>query len=192
MSCLRPDRMDLYLEGELEVSERREFEAHLDRCPACREALEDRRAFERALSSLPPIEVPPGFAAAVMARVPAGRRRAFARLVAALSVTAALFTALLGYHLVTGETLAGILLAVGRSIAGLAGGVVTWAAKAFGLLGVLLDVAADFTGVLWRGLSALGSVYRPEVIGVILALAFGLSVLVALGVKKIVSLGERT
>lgn len=192
MSCLRPDRMDFYLEGELEASERREFEAHLDRCPACREALEDRRALERAFSSLPPIEVPPGFAAAVMARVPAGRRRSFGWLAAGLSVTAILFAALLGFRLVTGRTLAAALLAAGRSVAGLAGAVITWAAKAFGLLSVLLDVAADFTKVLWKGLGVLGSVYRPEVIGILVALAFGLSVMVVFGVKKIVSLGERT
>jgi hypothetical protein len=192
MSCLRPDRMDLYLEGELDPAERRELEAHLRLCPGCREALEDRRAWERAFSSLPPIEVPPGFAAAVMARVPAERRHAFGWLAVSLSMAAVLFAALLGYHLVTGESLAGILLSAGRSLAGLAGLVVTLAAKAFGLVSVLLDVAADFGKVLWKGLGALGSVYRPEVIGIILVLAFGLSFLVAFGVKKIVSLGERS
>ncbi len=192
MSCLRPDRMDLYLEGELEAAERREFEAHLGRCPACREAIEDRRAFERAASSLAAIEVPPGFAAAVMARLPAGRRRALGGLVVSLSIAGALLAGLIGYRLVTGESLAGALIAVGRFLAGLAGAVVTWLAKAIGLVGVLLDVAADFGKVVWNGLGVLGSVYRPEVIGAILVLAFGLSVLVLFGVKKIVSLGERT
>jgi len=192
MNHIGRDRMDLYLEGELEGAGRRELEAHLEGCPACREALEDRRTWERAFSGLPPVEVPQGFAAAVMARIPARRRRAFGGLAASLSITAVLFAALLGYRLVTGESLVGLLLAAGRSIAGPAGLLVTLAAKVFGLAGVLLDVAADFAKVLWKGLGVLGALYRPEVVGLILVLGAGLAVLVAFGVKRIVSLGERT
>lgn len=192
MSCLRPDRMDLYLEGELDAAERREFEAHLRNCPDCRGALDDRRAFERAFSSLPPIEVPPGFAAAVMARIPAERRHAFGWLAALLSGTGAVLAALLGYHLVTGESLAGILFAAGRAVAGFAGRAVVLVAKALGLLGVLLDAAGDLAKALWKGLGIFSVFLRPEVVGLILVLAFALSVLVVVGVKKIVSLGERS
>ena len=191
MSCLRPDRMDLYLEGELDAAERREFEAHLRLCPDCRKALEDRRAFEGAFSSLPPIEVPPGFAAAVMARIPAERRHAFGWLVALLSGTGAILAALLGYHLVTGESLGGILFAAGRAVVDFAGRAVVLLAKAIGLLGVLLDAAGDLAKALWKGAGIFSAFLRPEVISIILVLAFGLSVLLILGVKKIVSLGER-
>ncbi len=192
MNHIGPDRMDLYLEGELEAAERSALEAHLEGCPACRETLEDRRTWERAFSGLAPVEVPQGFAAAVMARLSARRRRVLGGLAGSLSVTAAIFAALLGYRLVTGESLAGMLVAAGRSVAGPAGLLVTMAAKVFGLASVLLDVAADFASALWKGLGALGTVYRPEVVGLILVLASGLAALVVFGVKKIVSLGERT
>jgi len=191
MSCLRPDLMDLYLEGELDKDGRRNFEAHLDSCPPCREALENRRLFERAISSLPPLEVPPGFAAAVMARLPAERRHAFGRLAALLTGSSVLLAALLGYHAITGEGLVEILVSAGRSVAGLAGLVISLAAKVFGMLSVLLDVAADLGQVLWKGLAVLAAVLRPEILSIAALLGFSLFVLVFLGLRKITSLGER-
>lgn len=191
MSCFRPDRMDLYLDGELVEAERREFEEHLALCPACRRALEDRRTLDQAFSSLPPIEVPPDFAAAILARLPEDRR-AFGWFASIVTGTALLFAGLLGYHILTGESLLGILMSVGRSVIGFIGLAVPLIAKVLELVRVFLKLTGDLGAALIKGLGILSSLLRPEIIGFTLLLGLALSLLLVLGVKKIVSLGEKS
>lgn len=46
--------MDPYLDGELSTAQRRQADAHLVGCPACRAALERRRALSGMLLAVPP------------------------------------------------------------------------------------------------------------------------------------------
>lgn len=46
--------MDLYLDGEMSAAQHRQAETHLAGCPACRAALERRRALSGLLLSAPP------------------------------------------------------------------------------------------------------------------------------------------
>lgn len=191
MSCLRPDRMDLYLEGELPGPERTEFERHLAACPACCLELEDRRLLGRALTELPPIEVPESFVEAVMARLPRAPRSGISRVLAAVAATAAVLAALLGYHLATGESLIDLLSAAGRAIASFVGLAVPLAAKVFMALRILLELVKTLGTALLRGLGILAPFLKPEVISIAFVLGFALFVAVVLGLKKIVSFGER-
>jgi predicted anti-sigma-YlaC factor YlaD len=192
MNCLGPDRMDLYLEGEMDGTERREFEEHIARCPACREALEDRRVFERALSSLPDIEIPPDFARTVLDRLPASPAPAFAWLASAVIGATALLTALLGYYLSTGESLFGLLASMGRSVLSFVSLAVPLLAKVFSLGRVLIELAGDLGMALMRGLAVFSSLIRPEIFALALLLGLALALLLVLGVRRILFLGDKS
>jgi anti-sigma factor RsiW len=192
VTCLRPDRMDLYLEGELDEAERRELEAHLGACPACRRSFEDRRALDMAVAGLPPIEIPPDFAATVLSRLPVDGRPAPGWLAPAITGTAILVAGLLGAHLLTGESLADVVVSLGRSIVGFLSLFVPLFAKAFELAHVFIKLAGEMSAAVLKALGVLSSLLRPEILGFILALAIILSALVLFGFKKIVSLGERS
>ncbi|MGA2534207.1 MAG: zf-HC2 domain-containing protein [Candidatus Aminicenantales bacterium] len=192
MSCLRPDAMDLYFEGALSDAERRGFDEHLGVCPVCRRALEDRRAINLAFSSLPPIEVPPGFAAAVLARLPEEPRAAFGWLVSVATGTGVFLAGLLGYYLLTGESLAGVLVSVGRGVLGFVSLAAPFLAKVFKVFEVVFALAGDLAKLLAKGLGVISSLVSPEVMGLALLLGLTLALLLAVGVRKFVTQGERS
>jgi predicted anti-sigma-YlaC factor YlaD len=190
--CWSAETLYLYLEGELGPAERRGLEAHLEGCPACREALAERRLLHEAFTSLPPLEVPPDFALSVMDRLPEpaeARPRWLAPLVAA---TASLIVGLLGFYVLTGESLSDVLVAVSRSFSSGFGRLLPLFAKLLKVGGLLLDVASGFVTMLGKGLVALLSSLGTEGIGLILGLGLLLSLLFFFGAKRLLSLGEKT
>lgn len=192
MTCLRPDAMDLYVEGALSEPERRGFEEHLAACPACARTLEDRRVLNLAFSSLPPIEVPPGFAAAVLAGLPEEPRSAFGWLVSVATGTGVFLAGLLGYYLLTGESLVGVLVSAGRDVLGFVSLAAPFLAKVFKALQVVFALAGDLAKLLVKGLGVVSSLVSPEVIGLALLLGLALALLLAVGVRKFVTQGERS
>ncbi len=70
MNC--PDLAQIYacLEKELSPEDRLRLEEHLATCSRCRRLLADRRLYLEASSSLPQLELPPGFTERVMAGLP--------------------------------------------------------------------------------------------------------------------------
>ena len=75
MNCARIDeRLIPYLDGQLAGNERREMEAHLAACTACRRRADEFRAVTGLLDELPVIEPSPVFDARVRARVAAAPR----------------------------------------------------------------------------------------------------------------------
>jgi len=75
MNCARMDeRLIPYLDGKLAGNERRETEAHLAACAACRRRADEFRAVAGLLDDLPVIEPSPVFDARVRARVAAAPR----------------------------------------------------------------------------------------------------------------------
>jgi hypothetical protein len=182
--------MDLYLEEELSEPERREFEEHLAICPGCAGTLEDRRVLNLAFSSLPPIKVPLDFSASVLSRLPEQARFAFGWLAAVMTGTGLLLAGLLGAHLLTGESLADVLVTLGRSAIGTVSLAIPFVAKIFKTLQVFLKLAGDLGVALVKHLGVLSSLLTPEAIGVVLVLGLAVSLLLVFGVRKIASLGE--
>jgi anti-sigma factor RsiW len=172
-TCPRPEALDLYLEGELGPYDARKLEEHLEDCPACREALEERRALLEAFASLPPFEVPEGFAKSVMAALPEPEAPKAVWLGPLLAGTAALAIGLFGYYLFTGTSIPEVLVAIngffGSALARLA-------PLAFGF-----DGLATFSRVLGRN-------------GIILILGLGLllSALAVCGARRFLHQGERS
>ena len=72
MKCERMEkRLIAYLDGRASAAERREVEAHLAACGACRTRAGEFRALWGVLDEVPPVEVSPAFDARLRARVAA-------------------------------------------------------------------------------------------------------------------------
>jgi anti-sigma factor RsiW len=65
-----------YLDGKLQASERRQFDAHLAACAACRERADGFRSVWSVLDELPVLAPSPAFDASLRARVEQEPRRA--------------------------------------------------------------------------------------------------------------------
>ena len=91
--------LDEYHDGELSAELSGEVRRHLDACPACRAALEERMALAGSLSRFVRTEPSESFVRNVMARVGAGREPAPARWV--MPALTAGFAVALGF-IVTG------------------------------------------------------------------------------------------
>lgn len=71
------DRLEAYVEGLLDQSERVVMESHLLSCPGCQQEVDEWLGLFAALSDLPDLEPSPNFADRVMARVRISPRRAW-------------------------------------------------------------------------------------------------------------------
>jgi predicted anti-sigma-YlaC factor YlaD len=190
--CLSPDRIFLYLEGQLEPGERRAFKEHLERCPACRAAYEERRLLHQAFTTLPAIELPPGFSGTVMAAIPEERRTVAAALSALAAGFLALSASLLGFYLLTGRSVPDLAVSVSRSLGAGLGGLLPLLAKVLKSAGLALELLYGLLSSLAGGLGALSSVVRPGIAGLALGLGLILTVLMLFGAKKLLSVGERS
>lgn len=77
MNCAYTEKnLVAYLDGKLHSPERRQFEAHLASCAACRERAEGFRSVWNVLEDIPAIAPSPAFDARVRARVEQDARRA--------------------------------------------------------------------------------------------------------------------
>lgn len=191
-NCPGAETLYLYLEGELGPFERRGLEAHLEGCPACREALAERRLLHEAFTSLPPFEVPSDFALSVMDRLPESAEAKARWLAPLVAGTASLVVGLLGFYLLTGESLSDVLVAVSRSSGAAFGRLLPLFAKLLKVGDLLLNISVDFVSMLVTGLGAFSRLLGPEGIGLVLGLGLLLSLLCFFGAKRLLSLGEKT
>jgi len=77
MNCGNTEKnLVAYLDGKLHSAERRQFEAHLAACAACRERADEFRLVWTVLDELPEIMPSPAFDARLRARVEQDGRRA--------------------------------------------------------------------------------------------------------------------
>jgi predicted anti-sigma-YlaC factor YlaD len=190
MSCPRPEDLYLYLDGELGPYDARKLEEHVECCPACRDALAERRLLHEAFTSLPPFEVPADFARAVMDSLPepeVRKARWLAPLVAAMS---ALAVGLAGFHLFTGLSVFGVLVAVNRFFGSVVAQATPLAAKAFKIGNVLIKVAGDLVNMGLAGLATFSRVLGPQGIVLLIGLGALLSVLAFFGARRFLRQGE--
>jgi hypothetical protein len=191
-NCPSIETLYLHLEGELDPFERRKLETHLEGCPACREALAEKRLFHEAFTSLPPLEVPPDFALSVMDRLPEPEAAKPGWLAPLIVGAGSLIVALLGFYLFTGQNLSDVLVAVSRFFGSVIGRSLPLLAKMFKVGDLLLKVAADLASIFVAGLGAFSRSLGPQGVGLILGLGALLSLLVFFGAKRLLSQGEKT
>jgi len=190
--CRRAESFYLYLEGELGPGDARELEAHLAACPACRDALAETRLLHEAFTNLPPLEVPPDFALSVMDRIPEAAEPKAGWPAALAAGSVALVTCLLGFYLLTGQSLSDVLVVVSRSLGSAFGRLLPFLAKLWTLGGIFLRIATDLILTLGKGLGIVSSLLGPEGLGLVLCLGVLLTLLLLYGAKRLLSLGERS
>ncbi len=189
-TCPRPGDLYLYLEGGLGPYKARALEEHVERCAGCREALAERRLLHEAFTTLPPFEVPPDFAASVMAGLPEPEEVRSGWLGPLVASAASLVVGLLGFNLLTGAGLSDVLLACGRLVGSAAAGLLPFAAKCFKVAAILARASADLAAMLFE---AAGTGFRtvgPWGVALVLGLG-GAGLLLALfGARRHLSQGE--
>ena len=189
-SCPRPENLYLYLEGELGPFDARKLEEHVECCPACRDALAERRLLHEAFTSLPPFEVPAGFARSVMDSLPepeVRKGRWLAPLVAAMT---ALAVGLVGFRIFTGQSVFDVLVAVNRFFGSAVAFATPLAVKTLRIGHVLLNVAGDLLNMGFAGLATFSRLLGPAGIAVILGLVALLSLLAYFGARRFLHQGE--
>lgn len=190
--CPRSEDLYLYLEGELGPYEARKLEEHIDACPGCRERLAERRLLHEAFTTLPPFEVPQDFARSVMAGLPEPEPAPGGWLAPLLAGAASLVLALLGFHLFTGQSLSGVLVACNRFFGSVVAVCLPAAAKTFKIAGILLKVAADLVEMLMAGAGSVARSLGPQGIAALVGLGGLLALLAFLGARRFHSPGERS
>jgi predicted anti-sigma-YlaC factor YlaD len=189
--CRSAEALYLYLEGELGPDEARELEAHLAACPACREALAERRLLHEAFTSLPSLEVPPDFALSVMDRIPEAAEPKAGWLAALASGSVALVTCLLGFYRLTGQDLSEVLVAFSRSLGSGFGRLLPLLAKLWKLGDIFLRLTTDLALTLGKGLGFVSDLLGPGLLGLVLCLGVLITLLLLYGARRLLSLGER-
>jgi hypothetical protein len=189
--CPRPEDLYLYLEGEMGPYDAAKLEEHVECCEACREALAERRLLHEAFVSLPPFEVPDGFARSVMESLPAPETRPLAWLAPLIASAAALSVGLLGFNLFTGLSVFDILVALngffGQAVAQVTPAVV----KAIKVTGIVLKVAGDILVAALSGLTTVLRLLGPQGLLVIGALVL-LATLAVMGARRFLNQGEHS
>jgi len=192
MSCLRTIDIDLYLEGALAEPEREDAARHLEGCAACRERLEERRRLLEAFSSLPPVEVPAGFASAVMSALPETRAASKSSRPAVLAGVLAWYAGLAGLVLLLPRLVPGVILGAGRALAGSIDSSGLFLVRLLKAGQVLLRTLLLLISLLRQGLEGLASFVEPAALFAGLAALCLVALAAAFGLKRITSFGAKT
>jgi len=191
MSHLRPDEIDLLLEGATEPDEAARMEGHLASCAACGAVREGRRAFLEALGGLPDLEVPPDLAARIIARAFPRRSRLPEGLVALAGISALFVFGGLGYVLATGGNLAGFLLGAGKASWGASRDFSLALVKLTKLSVLSLTLLAQYTEDLLKATGRVGSMISPEVYAAALFITVAVAAACFLRLRRKFAPGER-
>jgi hypothetical protein len=186
MSCLNADRIDRYIEGEMDPAAREDFERHLRSCPACRRAVDEWRLLAEAAAGLPPLELPSDFSRRVMARIGAAHGvSVFGWLFLGAAALVSLVSVGVGVLVLSGHSLTELVL-------GLEGFLVTTfksGALVFGqvtsVIGLVVSVVRHYLSALWDALSGFGSVIPLPLAAAVLAVQVLIIGAAAYGLKKI-------
>ena len=191
-SCPRPENLYLYLEGELGPYDARKLEEHVDCCPGCRDALTERRLLHEAFTTLPPFEVPAGFARSVMDSLPEPEARKAGWLSPLVAAMTALAVGLLGFRIFTGQSVFDVLVAVNRFFGSVIAFATPLAVKTLKLGNVLLRVAGDLLSVGFAGLETFGRLLGPGGVIAVVGLVALLSFLAFFGARRYLRQGEQS
>ena len=191
MDCLNIEQIYLFLEQEMSPDEMLRIQKHLDSCPRCVNAVEDRRALILAANSLPQIEVPPDFRQQVMAaifpdKVPLS---VWVKSIAA-GLSSTVFAFLL-YYIFSGKNLADLFISIGQFFLSVLSALSTGLAKILKLAGYLVNILFDLVRLLIKGFVQLTTLLSPEAQFIIIAITLFLSALLLFGVRRKFMMGEK-
>jgi len=189
MNCCRINDIYDYIEGSLPPGRRQEMEGHLEACPKCRRAVEERKLISRAASALPPLEVPADFTDRVMSRIAPVKAKlpVWLIILASLSSLLALGSVAL---IASGRSLIGVALGASHSFWEYAKSAAVLTARAVTLLSLAGKIIQSLLESAAKGLSLANSLLSPGLQVVILGLMTALIISLALAARKKISLGD--
>lgn len=190
-SHLRPEEIDLVIEGAAEPGETLRAEEHLATCPACRKVREERAAFLEAAFSLPDLEVPPDLAEKIAARAFPARHRPASLLAALAGALSLVAFGGLAYVLANGDSLAGFFLGAGKVSWGLAREFSLAFLKGIKLAALFLTLLGRYAADLIEGAGRLKGLIPVEAYAVCFVAALALAVAAAFGLRRFLAQGER-
>lgn len=191
MECLTVEQIYLFIDKEMPSDELRQIQMHLDACPACSGAVEDRRALVRAADSLPQIETPPGFTQQVMAAVFPGKAPLGVWIKSIATGLSSTVFAFLLFYIISGKNGADLFISTGRLFLSALSALSTGLAKFFNLAGQVANIVFELGRLLIRGFARLSALLSPEAQFVIIAFTLLLSALFIFGVRRKFFMGEK-
>lgn len=192
MNCLSADDIYLYIEGELSEIDVTRISQHLERCSACREALEDRQRLVQAAQSLSPWAVPQDFARLVLDRIFPARLSLGRAFLTAAAGTVVIVTSLLVVFLFSGLNLLNFLMSLNQSILNGIRDFAVLGAKTIKLLFLLVKVLAQFTNFIWESLARLSGLPSTELQAILVVTAALFTVTLYFGIKRLIPVGEKS
>lgn len=192
MNCLKVAEIYAYLEDDLPPEQRADIEKHLEFCPKCSQAVEERRYLTEAASSLRDLEVPADLASRVMARISSPASSLPAWLTAFIVGLSSLGLFCLLLILSGGKSAFTILAGFNHSILIYLKNSTVWLAKAMTLLTSVGRVIQTLALALFKGISLLTTLTSPGIQVLALALTLVTFFSLYLALKKKLLPGERT
>lgn len=162
MSCVTVRQVYLYLENELPVDEREAIDKHLSSCEACKILLEDRKKMMHAVEALPPLDMPDDFTQQVMAKVfprVSPVRIWIAGSAIAFSMIMFIFLAV---FLLSDISFSGVFIRLNGSLWAFVENLSVFIVKLFKIASVILEILIQFTGFVFKTLTSLATLVRPE------------------------------
>jgi len=192
MSCLSADEIYLYLEGELSGPEESPISEHLERCAACREALEERRLLVQAARRIPRWTAPQDFARQVMDRLFPERLSLGRALWTAAIGTLVIVTSLFLVFLFSGLGLLNFLMSLNQSILNGLRDFAVIGAKLVKAFTLLVKVFSQFTGFLWENATRLSGLPSAELQAALVVITILFTLSVYFGLRRLLPMGEKS
>jgi hypothetical protein len=191
MSCLKISDIYTYLDGESSANERDGIVSHLEGCPRCRAAVEERRRFAEAASSLPSLDLPADFTQQVMAQILPAKVSLPGWLI---GLTAGLvpLALLIGIFIQSGENLLDLLSRFGHSVWIFLKNAAVFTAKALTLIDLVGKLLRPLAQALYRLLSIGPHFISPMAQILILCVSLALFIAVICAFGKRFLAGEKT
>jgi predicted anti-sigma-YlaC factor YlaD len=191
MSCFNAENIYRYLDGELDQAERRDFERHVDACPKCRRAVEERRLLTEAAGSLPALELPADFSARVMARLERPRVTVFGWLAISAGSFASVVMLVVGVLTIGARSITDLVLGTESFLTStLKNGAVLFG-RATSLINLCFRVIYHFLAALWDGLAGVTAIIPLPWIAAITVVLLAVVTTSYLTMRKLF-LGERS
>jgi anti-sigma factor RsiW len=192
MSCLKVAEVYAYLEDDLLPEQRADIEKHLELCPKCSQAVEERRYLAEVASSLPALEVPDELARRIMAKISSRPPSLPVWLTAFIVGLSSLGLLCLLLILSGGKSAFAILAGFNHSILIYLKNSTVWLAKAMALLASAGKLIQTLALALFKGISLLTTLISPGIQALVLTMTLAILISLYLALKKKLLPGEKT
>ncbi len=191
MKCLSIERIYLFTEKELPLSENKKIEEHLDTCGKCKNALEERRHLLQASKNISLWQTPPDFTQQVMARIFPIRVPLSAWLTAAYAGFGSIILAIFILFLVIGQNFSDIFTSLNHSLWNFVRNLSPVFVKLFKVASLFIKTLQQFFEYIIKAFASLTTIINPQVKIIIVTIAIILIAFSIYGIKRKILIGEK-